>query len=405
MAEYGDSSLQENEGADAGVSSEGFQAAAPENAMKTTSPGRKDKDDEEYNTPGSEGQAQMESRKKPNLTSYEQRRAYEDITRFIDNANNLSNPHEKLHELREIQKYLKDVNIAELHEEVKRHIQSASSEVGSLMEAGLEFRSIFGTDLSAKDVQGAMQNLNSVKSNLKESSYDWKNVSTKLASQLKKFVEAVHILKERPTIDAYEKMQERHEAMREALRTQMTRQKKLSQDKFNAMEKDLTKAHNALRNSIKEAKAAEKAHREQLTALRAENKRIREAAQQLKENARQQTQELMGEETRYLFEGGKGANRRAAEHRQTNRRVTEAASSKYISESKQEVQEYFDGLLKKHGSAILPYSQEILESRNYQDAVSRYMKIVDSRTHVSPDTLLDMENPMIYEAVQEGYRL
>ncbi len=408
--EQGDTSLRENEGggdagAMAGVSSEGFQGAAPENATKVTSPGRKKKDEEDYTNTGSEGKAQMESRKKPTLTSYEQRRAYEDITRFIDNANNLSNPYEKLHELREIQKYLQDVDIKELHQEVGAHIKNVDKEISALMESGLEFRNIFGTDISAKDVQGALSNLNSVKGNLKEASYDWKNVSTKLAGQLKKFVEAVHILKDRPTIEAYEKMQERHEAMRESLRAQMTRQKKKANEKFNTLEKDLTKAHNALRNSIKESKKKEAEYREQLSKLRAENRKIREQAQRLKESARAQTKELMGEETRYLFEGSKGAENRASNYRASNRKITESANGKFISETKQEVQEYFDSLLRKHGSAILPHSQDILEARNYQDAVARYMKIVDSKTQVSPDTLLDMDNPMIYEALQEGYRL
>jgi len=381
-----------------GVDSQGAYAEAPENVTTVTEPGRRRRD---YKDTGSEGKT-MEPRTKPTLTSFEQRRAYDDITRFIDSASQLSSPHERLSEFKEIQTYLQDVDIPELKEEIQTKIEATEEEINKLVESGKEFKEIFGTDISAADLKGALKNLSSVRNNLKESSYDWKKVAVKTAEHLKKFVEAVQILKNRPTIETHENLKKRNKQIQESLRAQMKDSRQKRDKRIKELEGDLTKAHDALRRYIKESKQRESQLREALAQEKQRSKKIKEQAQKLKENASHYVESTMGEEVRYLVEGAKGAGNRAEEHRRQSRSITETANSKRISESKREVQEYFDSLLKKHGSAILPYSQEILEASNYQEAVNRYMRILDSRTHVSADTLLDMENPMIYEAMMAG---
>jgi len=411
----GDTSLREEAGADGGgdaggttvagaagqTDSSGAYAEAPENVRTVTSPGSKRRD-EEYNTPGDKGNT-MEAKARPTLNSFEQRRAYEDITRFIEKASSLSSPHDRLNEFKEIQSYLQDIDIPELHEQVEEKIKKTQKEIQALTESGKEFKEIFGTDISVKDVQGAMKNLSDVKSNLKESAYDWKQVSTKMAQHLKKFVEAVHILKERPTIEAHENLKQRNKEIQESLRAQMQNQKKKSTQQIKAVKEDLTKAHNALRQYIKDSKKKEQDLQKKLNEAKKENRQLREYAKKLKEAAETQTSELMSEETRYLFEGSKGQQARAENYRKQNRSLTETANSRRLNEDKEEVKEYFDNLLKKHGSSILPYSKQILEAKNYQEAVNAYMNIMDSRTQVDPDTLLDMDNPMIYEALTGQY--
>ncbi len=399
--EQGDTSLRENEGggdagAAAGVSSEGFQAAAPENAMKTTSPGRKKKDEPE------EGKKEMKERVKPVLSSFEERRAYEDITRFIDNASKMQSPHDRLSEYKEIRKYLDGVKIPALQEELETRIQNTQQEIHQLVETGAEFKKIFGTDLSAQDVQGAMANLNKMGKDLKEASYDWKKVSVKMAEYLKKFVEAVNALKERPTIESHENLKKKVATLQESLRSQIQAIEKAHKLERNKNSKDLTKAHDALRNYIKESKAKEKELMERLKKEKKKTRELYERMTKLQESTEQYVKESMSDDVKYLFDGAEGAGRQAEEYRAKSRALTESANGKYLSESKREVKEYVDSLLKKHGSSILPHLKELNKANNYQEAVDTYMRLMDARISVDSDTLLDMDNPMIYEALMEG---
>ena len=115
----------------------------------------------------------------------------------------------------------------------------------------------------------------------------------------------------------------------------------------------------------------------------------------MQEAAKTTTTELLDESTRYLIEGSRGQAARTEDHRQKNRRMTEAANTTRTRQSKVEVKEYYDSLLRKHGTAILPHSKQILESANYREAVNTFMSIMDDRTGFSPDAVVDMENPII----------
>lgn len=380
-----------------GVDSAGFQAAAPENAVATSSPGRKEEEDDSQ-----EGTTMSESR--PSFDSYEERRAYDDILKFLEKADNMDSPQERLKEYKEISSYIQDMKFGEqLNKTLQQKIKKTQGELSDITETGSQFRKVFGTDVSVKDLQGAISNLSEVKDNLSETTYDWKKVATKMANQLRKFVEAVQILKQRPTIEAHENLRARSKKVQETLSSRMQKLERAKDKKITNLQGDLTKAHKALRASVQEKKELEASYQKKLNEMRKKNKQLIEHVKKVEENANAATQELMGEETRYLFEGGKGVANKAQAHQVQNKRIHEQATEKYRNTAKQEVKEYYDQLLRKHGAAIVPHSQEILECNNYREAVNKFMEIMDRKTDVSPESILDMDNPMIYEAIQNMY--
>ena len=389
VREEGDTSLRESEGADAaGQTSGEFQAAAPENVSTVTQPGKRDKKDE--------GDRDMSTQ----MTAYEQRRVREDIAKFLERADSLSNPKDQLREYREIAQYVKDTGMQDLQASVQKRIETANTALASILERGTEFTEIFGTDLSAKDVQKAIGDLNSVKENLSETSYDWKLVSTKMAKQLKKFVEAVDVLKDRPTHAAHTALKKRSKRVEETLRRQMQASRAEASAKLNALEKDLTKAHNAMRNYIKDSKEREKQDQKRILELTKANKQLKESMKTLKERAENAVTEYMRDDVKYLVESGRGATKQSTDYRRANRSLTEAASTTSSKTAKNEVREYYDSLLRKYGSSILPHSRSILEARSYREAVNTFMNIMDNATGFDPEHILDMDNPILNELMQ-----
>lgn len=397
-AELASRGLKEEGDAAVGMTSSNAQANAPENATKVTEPGRKK--DEDYGEAGEQGQTDMKENK-PTFSSYEERRAYEDIVSFLERADKMDSVHERLREYKEIATYINDVSVGKyLREAVRTRISNAQKEIAELTETGQQFRRVFGTDLSVKDLQGAVHNFSEVKENLTENSYDWKKVATKMANQLRKFVEAVQVLKERPTIEAHENLQKRAQKIQETMTSKMKNHEKSYKNKLQGLQNDLTKAHEALRKSVQEKKKLESQYKAKLKELQEKNKKLAEANKRIKESSEQMTHELMDENTKYLFEGAKGVESKAQNYQAKNRRITEEATDKYRRQGKQEVKEYYDQLLRKHGSAIVPYSQQILECNSYKEAVNKFMEIMDEKVDVGPEQILDLDNPMIYEALQ-----
>ena len=120
------------------------------------------------------------------------------------------------------------------------------------------------------------------------------------------------------------------------------------------------------------------------------------------ERFEQATSVAMTDEQRYLFEGAKGIEKDTKQRFKEGSRITEAALSNARGRDQYEIRTYYNDLLKKHGARILPYSTEILEARDYQDAVNRYLRIAEKLTPSwDPELIMDLDNPTIWDFVSK----
>ena len=241
----------ENEGvasASVGATSGDFQAHAPENVILKSAPGSKKKET------GSEGDTLEEGSKKmvqkapaspTGMTAYEERRYREDIIRFIEKAAAVENPKERLKEFMEIEQYVAqtpDTFIPKLKEQLYAAITDTKAAVEALFEKGEKFQQIFGTTLDVSEVQSTLNDLNTMRKTLTESTYDWKVVAEKMAAKLKTFVEAVEILRNRSTVEAFEALEARVAAISERHQLVLASKQKLveeHQKKLTRIEKSV----------------------------------------------------------------------------------------------------------------------------------------------------------------------
>ena len=385
------SPLRENEGGggvgmssglEGDIEGEDFYDEAPENILN-------------INTHPNKRNRTMEN--KPNLSTFELRRAVEDIKTFMERTEKLEDPKERLKEYSEILTYAKEIKHKELISEVAAKKAETVEIIESMLGKGAEFTKIFGTDLSAEDVKQAVTDLTESAQNLEGATCDWKEVSLKLSKQLKKFVEAVKILKDRPTIKTHENLIKRSRAIKENMRTAMAHKEKEHACQLSAAKKDLLKVTDALKSYIKENKRREKKFLTEISSLKKKNQRLLEQAKTLKESAQNTTASIMDDNVKYLFEGAKGVSKNKSEYMQNNSRLTETANRGRTYLQKQEVKEYYDALLRKHGTSILPYSKRILECKSYKEAVNTFMEIQESKTPRLAETDLDFDNPIIFD--------
>ncbi len=379
--------LKEDEGG-AGVTSGDFQAQAPENVINISFIGSKKE----------KGKEDMEN-VNTGMTPYEERRYKEDILKFIERAQSLVSPKERLKELEEIKKYVLETPpsfLSDIKKELDEKIDATQKEIEKLYEKGENFQNIFGTNLGVEEVQSTLNELNDMKTVLKESTYDWKIVAEKMAEKLKKFVETVEILRHRPTLESHEVLKERiNSVSRELKRKMLFYEKKLleNQKKSKSIEEKLylyVKENIVEKNKLKE----------EIRELKERNIQLQKEKARIVEKFEKITKSTLDESTRYLFEGPREVQKEEKKRRLENSRITESALSQARGRDMVEVRNYYDDLLKKHGVKIIPYSSYILEARDYQDAVNRFIKISEKMTPGwDPDLIADLDNPTIWDYI------
>ena len=386
-------------------SSGDMAAQAPENVISVTEPGSKKEEEgitenKKRNTQKMEEKVATKTKAPSGMSSYEERLYTENVTRYIEKALESTNVKAKLKELHEVEAYIAEVpegSLLEVKEKLQEAIKATEAEIEKMYVNGEKFQEAFGPDSAVSEVQATLNELSDIKSTLYEASYDWKKVAETLAIKLKTFVEAVDTLKNRPTVEQYNALLEAKEEMESELAEveEAAEEEKIeNKEKLDGIKERIAKYMETSKNKLSQAD-------QEIASLKETIVKLRTSKAKLLEKFEKVAHETMSDETKYLFEGATGVAKTQKERLSSNSKLTETALHSSRERDKREVQGYYDDLLKNHGAALLPHSQYILESKDYQEAVNRFLKISEKiNPAYDPSFIMDLDNPTIWEYIQ-----
>ena len=148
------------------------------------------------------------------ITKLEEKKFRRDMESFLEDANNLKDPQERLKEFKEIRSYLDEGICSDLKEKVEQKIAEEEAYIKNALKEQAELHDELGIE-STKDLKEKLTKIVQDQKLVEKEAGDWKKVSEKLQSKL---MEANKELKERATVEYTEFQKNKIESLTEQMK-------------------------------------------------------------------------------------------------------------------------------------------------------------------------------------------
>lgn len=334
--------------------------------------------------------------KDPKIAKLEEKKFRRDMESFLESANSIKDPQERLEEFKEIRSYLEDGACPDLREKIEKKIAEEEEAIKNALQDSVTFKEKFGIS-SAEDLAEKLTRLTEDTRVIESESQQWKSISEKLQER---YYKTKKELEDRPT-DAYVESLKNDNAK---LNERITIQNKKA---YEVVAK-LTEACKALQKENEELKAEKKTLNESLNALQSTSDLAKKAdtlnqrsyieLQEAYNLSKEENQKLSGvvESQREAIEDYKNRltnalrslkekrvdlrhqQRKEVELRESLESAERSLKRKQRAEEVEEMNErieamtpvelYYESLYNQYGREILPFKKKLLECANIVDA-------------------------------------
>lgn len=118
-----------------------------------------------------------------NMTKLEEKKLRRDMKAFLEDATKITNPQERLKELKDIEELLESGACPDLREQIEEKIKFEESEIAKLVNDGCVLKEELGIE-SADDLKTKLTTLNEDYNQVKSESNNWKEIANKLQARL-----------------------------------------------------------------------------------------------------------------------------------------------------------------------------------------------------------------------------
>ena len=243
---------------------------------------REANEEKTYNTMN-ENTIKEKTMKDPKIARLEEKKFRRDMESFLESANNIRDPQERLEEFKEIKSYLEDGACPDLREKIEKKIAEEEKAIKDALQDSITFKEKFGIS-SAEDLAEKLTRLTEDTKVIESESQQWKSISEKLQekySETKKALEEQKkVLDARPTNEFVEALKDSNAKLNEKLTTQNKKAYEVV-SKLTEACKDLQKEYNTLKEentSLKESLEARPTN-EEFTSLKEANAKLTEDAE------------------------------------------------------------------------------------------------------------------------------
>jgi len=293
------------------------------------------------------------------ITKLEEKKFRKDMEAFLEDAQKIQDPQERLREFEEILSYFEEGAAPDLKEKVIAKINEQKESIRKQLEEAAKLQKELGVQ-STEDLKEKLTALVEDADILQREATDWKSVASKLQQKLD---EARKELMARPT-SAYvthlrnkiKKMYAEKRQLEEAVATQKTKYTEASKKK------------EALLEAIKEEIDS---YKKDLEAEKRKNIHLQKQIERLQ--ARIKEAEDKVKETEQAFKEYK--NKVEAEPRLMESPAISIAKYTNFREA-DEIDSYWADLVTRHGAEIKPFEKKIRGAKTVREAMNMYMKIL-----------------------------
>jgi hypothetical protein len=240
---------------------------------------REANEEKTYNTMN-ENTIKEKTMKDPKIARLEEKKFRRDMESFLESANNIRDPQERLEEFKEIKSYLEDGACPDLREKIEKKIAEEEKAIKNALQDSITFKEKFGIS-SAEDLAEKLTRLTEDTKVIESESQQWKSISEKLQekySETKKALEEQKkALDARPTNEFVEALKDSNAKLNEKLTTQNKKAYEVV-SKLTEACKDLQKENTSLKEentSLKESLEARPTN-EEVTSLKEANTKLTE---------------------------------------------------------------------------------------------------------------------------------
>ena len=240
---------------------------------------REANEEKTYNTMN-ENTIKEKTMKDPKIARLEEKKFRRDMESFLESANNIRDPQERLEEFKEIKSYLEDGACPDLREKIEKKIAEEEKAIKNALQDSITFKEKFGIS-SAEDLAEKLTRLTEDTKVIESESQQWKSISEKLQEkysetkkaleeQKKALEEQKKVLDARPTNEFVEALKDSNAKLNEKLTTQNKKAYEVV-SKLTEACKDLQKENTSLKESL-EARPTN----EEVTSLKEANAKLSE---------------------------------------------------------------------------------------------------------------------------------
>lgn len=338
------------------------------------------------------------------LTKLEEKKFRRDMESFLESANKIEDPQERLEEFRDIKTWLEDGACPDLREAVEKKIAEEEQWIRTALKEKLEYEKELEVS-SPKDLKEKLTLLNMDTNLLKEESENWKDVSKKLQE---KYNQVKSELSDRPTQAYVESLKEKNTKLQEDISTRDAKMKQIVEkltESFKAAEKEVADYS----ERIKELEAEKQQLTEkledaskQLPIKEALGKSTVELGNSLKE-ANEKNERLLkiieAQRTQIekLSEKKTSAEQLAESRKEELSKATSALHKVHVKEAvlatkaKEELREkasdtitdYYDKLYEAYGNDIVPFERKLKGCKTLAEAKKVFLTKVLQKLPVS----------------------
>lgn len=201
------------------------------------------------------------------IAKLEEKKFRKDMESFLEDANNIRDPQERLEEFKEIRSFLEEGVCPDLKEKIEAKIANEEAEIKKMISDGIEMREELGIK-DPQDLKEKITRISEEASILEKESRDWKAISERLQS---KYTSLKKDLENRPTNAYASYLEDKNNKLTEQLRSQ-------NQEAYSII-KNLTEAY----KKLKETNVNQK---KQIETLTFEKEKLNEACEEIQLNGK-----------------------------------------------------------------------------------------------------------------------
>lgn len=332
------------------------------------------------------------------ITKLEEKKFRRDMESFLESADNIKDPQERLEEFKEIKSYLEDGACPDLKEKIEQKIADEEAYIRQAIAEKMELKEELEID-SPKDLREKLTKIAEDVQILDKESKDWKAISEKLQkkyseakseldsrhsnvfvefqknkiteleeyieSQNKKFEETI-----KKMTSSYQKVREDLEA-KQAENGLLESQKKELESKCVELTENLNKETN-------KAKVFERSSAEIASKLNESNEKVKKLSE-LVNSQRQLLEKSVGTNSELVAINEKKSEQIRGLAKSVKKAETKIKESRKNSFNKKElnaVDSYFVSLYEKYGNDILPYEESLRECASLVEAKNYFFRNV-----------------------------
>lgn len=334
------------------------------------------------------------------FTKLEEKKFRRDMESFLEDAESIKDPQERLSELKEIRSYLEEGVCPDLKERIEEKINKEEETIKKILEESIEIKEELGIE-SSRDLKEKITKLCQTTKEAEKSAKDWKGISEQLQETISKLKKE---LDDRPTANYVNFQEEKIASLNEQIEKH--------DSESSAVIKDLTKAYKELKESYdkvshhlktmtassKELTKENKGLKESLTKLTIErdetSKELEKTTKALKESNDKaaKTYTLFTKERKRYEESIKEnevlkdlnarfdekLNALSIELKNTQFKLKESnlRENKVVRENLSETEKFYETLYRQYGNEVVPYKKKLAGARTLADAKNYFYRTV-----------------------------